>query len=119
LIIAAHADDLRRGIVGLSRLARVFVAIPVTGDGPSPAAEAAAGLATVHCAAFADPHPAGLPGTNIHHLDPASTTRTVWHLHYQNCIATGRSFASGRPWCERIVSLAGPGVVSPRPTCIQ
>lgn len=114
LIIAAHADDFRRGIVALSRLARVFVAVPVTGDAPSPAAEAAAGLANVHCAAFAGPHPAGLPGTHIHYLDPASATRTVWHLHYQSCIAIGRLFASGRPWCERIVSLAGPGVVSPR-----
>lgn len=68
LIIAAHADDFRRGILALSRLARVLVAVPVTGDAPSPAAEAAAGLANVHCAAFAGPHPAGLPGTHIHYL---------------------------------------------------
>ena len=113
-IIAAYADDFRRGIVALSRLARVFVAVPAARDEPSPAAAAATGLANVHCAAFAGPHPAGLPGTHIHHLDPASATRTVWHLHYQSCIAIGRLFASGRPWRERIVSLAGPGVASPR-----
>lgn len=113
-IIAAYAADFRRGLLVLSRLARVFVATPAAESAPSPAAEAAAGLANVECAAFAGPHPAGLPGTHIHFLDPVSATRSVWHLHYQSCIAIGRLFATGRPWNERIIALAGPGVVTPR-----
>ena len=113
-IIAAHAADFRRGLLVLSRLARVFVATPAAESARSPAAEAAAGLANVECAAFAGPHPAGLPGTHIHFLDPVSATRSVWHLHYQSCIAIGRLFATGRPWNERIIALAGPGVVTPR-----
>ena len=119
-IIAAHSADLRRGLLALSRLARVFVAAPAAGiaDGaPSPVVEAAAGLAGVRCEAFAGPHPAGLPGTHIHFFDPVGATRVVWHLHYQSCIAIGRLFATGRPWRERIISLAGPGVVSPRLLC--
>ena len=114
-IIAAYAADFHRGLLALSRLARVFVAIPATPDGVlSPAAEAAEGLADVHCASFAGPHPAGLPGTHIHFLDPVGAARSVWHLHYQSCIAIGRLFATGRPWRERIIALAGPGVAAPR-----
>lgn len=114
-VIAAHAADFRRGLLALSRLSRIFVATPAPSAGAlSPAAQAAEGLPGVRCEAFPGPHPAGLPGTHIHFLDPVSATRAVWHLHYQSCIAIGRLFASGRPWRERIIALAGPGVVSPR-----
>lgn len=63
---------------------------------------------------FAGPHPAGLVGTHIHHLDPASAEKTVWHVNYQDVIAIGKLFTTGRLWVERIISLAGPGVKRPR-----
>lgn len=63
---------------------------------------------------FYGPHPAGLPGTHIHFLDPVSRNRTVWYLNYQDVIAIGRLFLTGRLLTERIISLAGPAVKSPR-----
>lgn len=63
---------------------------------------------------FAGPHPSGLPGTHIHFLDPVDSRRMVWHLGYQDVIAFGTLFATGRLRTARIVSLAGPGVMRPR-----
>ncbi|GGY33884.1 Na(+)-translocating NADH-quinone reductase subunit A [Bacterioplanes sanyensis] len=63
---------------------------------------------------FAGPHPAGLSGTHIHHLHPVSETRTVWTVGYQDVIAIGHLFTTGRLYSQRVVSLAGPQVSKPR-----
>jgi Na+-transporting NADH:ubiquinone oxidoreductase subunit A len=63
---------------------------------------------------FSGVHPAGLPSTHIHFLDPVSTTKTVWAIDYQDVIAIGCLFSSGQLNVERIISLAGPMVVRPR-----
>jgi Na+-transporting NADH:ubiquinone oxidoreductase subunit A len=65
-------------------------------------------------AEFSGPHPAGLVGTHIHFLDPVSATKTVWHLNYQDVIAIGKLFTTGRLWVERIIALGGPPVLKPR-----
>jgi Na+-transporting NADH:ubiquinone oxidoreductase subunit A len=64
--------------------------------------------------AFTGPHPAGLPGTHIHFLDPVHSQKTVWHLNYQDAIAIGKLFTTGRIWTERVIALAGPMVKQPR-----
>jgi len=63
---------------------------------------------------FDGPHPAGLPGTHIHFLDPVSTRKFVWHIGYQDVLAIGELFVTGQLPVERIVSLAGPQVTEPR-----
>lgn len=63
---------------------------------------------------FDGPHPAGLVGTHIHHLDPVSADREVWHIGYQDVIAIGHLFQTGRLLKERIVSIAGSAVKNPR-----
>ena len=63
---------------------------------------------------FSGPHPAGLPGTHIHHLDPVAADRTVWHIGYQDVIAIGKLFGEGKLWVERIVALGGVGFERPR-----
>ncbi len=69
---------------------------------------------------FAGPHPAGLPGTHIHMIDPVGEERTVWHIGCQDVAAVGRLFLTGRFDPERVISLAGPVVKNPRlvRTCI-
>lgn len=62
---------------------------------------------------FTGPHPAGLVGTHIHFLEPASLTKTLWHIGYQDVIAVGKLFTSGELYTDRIVSLAGPQVDNP------
>ncbi len=63
---------------------------------------------------FAGPHPAGLAGTHMHFLEPASTKRVQWSVGYQDVIAIGKLFTTGRLWTERVISLAGPQVTKPR-----
>ncbi|PHM73843.1 Na(+)-translocating NADH-quinone reductase subunit A [Xenorhabdus kozodoii] len=63
---------------------------------------------------FAGPHPAGLVGTHIHFIEPASAQKMVWHLGYQDVIAIGKLFTTGELYTDRVVSLAGPQVKSPR-----
>ncbi len=63
---------------------------------------------------FAGVHPAGLPGTHIHHLDPVGPSKTVWFIGYQDVAAVGRLFLTGEIMSERVVALGGPGVVRPR-----
>jgi Na+-transporting NADH:ubiquinone oxidoreductase subunit A len=68
----------------------------------------------VNLAEFSGPHPAGLPGTHIHFLDPVSANKSVWTIDYQDVIAIGKLFATGQLSVERVISLAGPMVRIPR-----
>ena len=63
---------------------------------------------------FAGPHPAGNSGTHIHFLCPVGRRRTVWSIDYQDVIAFGHLFVSGRRYTQRVVGLTGPRVERPR-----
>jgi Na+-transporting NADH:ubiquinone oxidoreductase subunit A len=63
---------------------------------------------------FSGPHPAGLPGTHIHHLDPAGADRVAWHIAYQDVIAIGKLFTSGSIHTTRIIALGGDCLERPR-----
>lgn len=63
---------------------------------------------------FSGPHPAGLAGTHIHFIDPVGPSKAVWHLNYQDVIAIGKLFTTGKLFTDRYVSLAGPMVRRPR-----
>ena len=69
---------------------------------------------SVNASEFSGVHPAGLVGTHIHFLHPASASRTVWHVNYQDVIAIGKLFATGELDSSRVIALAGPSVRQPR-----
>ncbi len=110
VIIAESPDDFSNGLTVISRLTpgKVFVCKSPGTTLPT------AGTDAVSVAEFAGPHPAGLAGTHIHFLAPVGAQRTVWHLNYQDVIAIGRLFTSGRLSTERIIALGGPQVFNPR-----
>ncbi len=68
----------------------------------------------VQRAEFEGPHPAGLPGTHIHLLDPVGPGKVVWHINYQDVIAIGHLVLTGTLSVDRVISIAGPGVKAPR-----
>lgn len=110
-IIEAEADAFGSGLTVLSHLT----------DGDlwvckAPAAQIphAKSLSRARVVSFEGPHPAGLPGTHIHFLDPVHAHKTVWHLNYQEVIAIGKLFTTGRIATERIIALGGPQVKEPR-----
>jgi len=110
VVIAGHEQDFTQGLTVLGKLTDgpVFVC---TVPGASIPADGVGGLTV---AEFSGPHPAGLAGTHIHFLDPVSAEKFVWHLNYQDVIAIGKLFATGRLWVERVVALGGPAVQRPR-----
>ena len=63
---------------------------------------------------FGGPHPSGLSGTHIHFIEPVGANKTVWTINYQDVIAIGHLFATGRLNTERVVALCGPQVNKPR-----
>jgi Na+-transporting NADH:ubiquinone oxidoreductase subunit A len=63
---------------------------------------------------FGGVHPAGLPGTHIHFIDPVNSTKTVWYIGYQDVLAFGRLFLTGQLDVERVVAIGGPGATNPR-----
>jgi Na+-transporting NADH:ubiquinone oxidoreductase subunit A len=79
-----------------------------------------AGLSNVNTgritvAEFDGLHPAGLPGTHIHHLCPVGAgDREVWHIDYQDVISVGHLMQHNSPWFDRVVSLCGNGFKTPR-----
>ena len=66
------------------------------------------------CEEFDGPHPAGLAGTHIHFLDPVCEGKMVWSINYQDVIAYGKFFTSGKIPVERIIAIGGPGAKQPR-----
>lgn len=110
VIISAKKEAFANGLTILSRLTdgKVFVC-------QAPGADLPKGQgANVSYESFAGVHPAGNPGTHIHFLDPVSARKTVWTIGYQDVIAVGELFTTGKLSTERVVALAGPQVERPR-----
>ena len=72
------------------------------------------GIDRVYHASFSGPHPAGLPGTHMHFLDPVGPGRTAWQIGYQDVMAIGRLFSKGIIDTSRVISLSGSCVKNPR-----
>lgn len=110
LFINEQGEAFLAGIDALSRLTQgtVYVCSEESADIPQ------SNNPQVRHEQFAGPHPSGLAGTHIHFLDPVSVTKMVWSVGYQDVIAIGHLFLTGRLYFERVVSIAGPDVDRPR-----
>ncbi|MBV34836.1 Na(+)-translocating NADH-quinone reductase subunit A [Kangiella spongicola] len=110
VVIKERNADFNLGLDILAKLAedKVFVATKADSNIEK------SSNAKVNYESFSGPHPAGLVGTHIHHLCPASAENVVWHMGYQDVIALGRLFADGELFVERIIALGGTEVKNPR-----
>lgn len=108
VIIKADAEAFKQGLTVLSHLTdgKLYVCQRAGEEFPV--------IGKAEVAEFAGPHPAGLPGTHIHFLDPVSAKKVVWYISYQDVIAIGKLFTTGELNSERVISLAGPVVKNPR-----
>jgi len=109
VIIKDRGNDFANGLTVISKLTdgKTYVC-KATGAG------CATGSAAVTVAEFSGPHPAGLPSTHIHFIDPVNIDKFVWYLDYQAVMAIGALFTTGKLNVERVVSLAGPTAKNPR-----
>ena len=109
IIIAEESDSFQRGLRLLATLSPTLHLCKASG-----ANIATPDLPQLQISEFSGPHPAGLVGTHIHMLHPVSASRVVWHINYQDVMAIGQLFASGRLPVTRVIALAGPKVRNPR-----
>ncbi|MCG8337681.1 MAG: Na(+)-translocating NADH-quinone reductase subunit A [Proteobacteria bacterium] len=110
LFLDEQRGAFTNGLKVISHLTEGKIFLCIKQDADVPGVE----LPDVTTVEFSGCHPAGLVGTHIHFLDPVSLDKTVWHLNYQDVIAIGKLFTTGKLFVERVVSLAGPAVKNPR-----
>ncbi|MCR5536274.1 MAG: Na(+)-translocating NADH-quinone reductase subunit A [Succinivibrio sp.] len=109
VIIDSEAEAFTNGLKVLSRLGG-FPIYVCKNEKSLPVCEAT----NVKEEVFVGPHPAGLPGTHIHYLDPVDENKTVWYIGYQDVIAIGHLFVEGEYYAQRIISICGPKAANPR-----
>lgn len=109
VILKEYQADYQFGLKILRRL----VAVPIHYCTDAATLEPFEQVDGIEYWSFTGPHPAGLPSTHIHFIDPVHENKTAWHIGYQDVIAIGHLFLTGRPMTERVVALAGAGVIRP------
>lgn len=110
LFIQEHKAEFENGLKILGKLTsgKVMLCAAANTDLPGTNIEG------VQHETFSGPHPAGLVGTHIHFLAPVSQAKQVWSIGYQDVIAIGSLFETGKIFSERVIALGGPGVKKPR-----
>ena len=110
VVINEYPEDFKRGLELLGRLTdkEVFVVKKNGADIPTPSSE------NIKVEEVSGPHPAGNVGTHIHFLSPVGPKNMVWYMDYQDVIAVGRLFLTGKLFLERVVAVGGPKVYQPR-----
>lgn len=109
VVIRSRRDDFYLGLKILGRFLPVTLNLCLAGD----IKISGLNIENIDICTFSGPHPAGLPSTHIHLVDPVHADKEVWHICYQDVIAIGHLFRHGLLSTERTISLAGPGVKIP------
>lgn len=109
-IVQGREEDLRAGLLALTRLTDGPVYVCVSPDDPVPVPD----HERIRVEQFAGPHPSGTVGWHIHTLDPVWREKSVWHAGVQGVIGIGHLFRTGSILVDRVVSLAGPAARNPR-----
>jgi Na+-transporting NADH:ubiquinone oxidoreductase subunit A len=110
VLVNEQPDLFRHGLMLLRRGLGVPIHLCSRPDVVLPGAD----LEGVKCWGFAGPHPAGLPSTHIHCIDPVHPRKEVWHIAAADVLAIGSLFATGRIPTQRVVALGGTGFARPR-----
>jgi len=108
IVIKTKEEDFAKGLAVVAKLTegKTYLCKATGSDVTS--------VDTVQMEEFSGPHPAGLPSTHIHFLDPVNAEKSAWHIDYQAVIAIGVLFSTGKLNTDRVISLAGPAVTKPR-----
>ena len=109
VVLTEKEEEFHLGIKVLTRLTdgEVFVC-------QSPGAPLARDDARVTCVSFGGTQAAGLPGTHIDRVFPATQQNAVWSIGYQDTAAIGHLFRGGRYCASRVVAIGGPASAQPR-----
>ncbi|GAB1265333.1 Na(+)-translocating NADH-quinone reductase subunit A [Aurantivibrio infirmus] len=109
VVLAEKSEAFNQGLAVLAKLTEGAVHVCSAAGAKVPVKE----VANISHRLFTGKHPAGNVGTHIHFLEPVSANKTVWTIDYQDVIAIGILFTTGKLNVERVVSFAGPQVEKP------
>ncbi|MEO0382070.1 MAG: hypothetical protein AAF234_00840 [Pseudomonadota bacterium] len=109
-VIIANEDAFRHGLEVLTKLTsgQVFVCQSKVSTFQTP------DTLKIRAASFDGGYQAGLASTHIHRLSPASPDFPVWSIGYQDVIAIGTLFLTGRYDATRVIALSGEPLAKPR-----
>jgi len=107
-----HGNLLQTGINALSRLTDGKIHLSFEAEGTR--VTEIKNMQNVEFHYFTGPHPAGNVGVQIHHIDPVGKGEVVWTIDIQDVVALGRLFGTGFHDREKVIALAGPGVLHPK-----
>lgn len=110
LSLQGEEKNLQAGVNVLSKLTGAPIHINKHTDRDSSVFD---GLNNVNFNTFSGPHPSGLVGVQIHHIDPINKGDVVWTLSAQHLSFIGRLFETGKLDLTQVVVVAGSEVEKP------
>jgi Na+-transporting NADH:ubiquinone oxidoreductase subunit A len=111
-VVKGQNQEFQAGINALKKLTPGEIHLSL--NSTYPASDVFTGAKNVSLHYFKGPHPAGLPGIQIHHIDAVNKGDIVWYIDPQHVIMIGRLFLTGKYDATRIIALAGSEVLKPR-----
>lgn len=111
VLLQDRQDDFVMGVLALQRVAsgKTYLCLAPDHD-PIPGADT---LDNVEIHTFSGPHPAGLSGVHIRHIQPLRQNETAWTVRAEDVADIGYFLRTGDFPTERMIALAGPSVKQP------
>jgi Na+-transporting NADH:ubiquinone oxidoreductase subunit A len=110
-IVKGQNSEFQTGIDALSKLGPGEIHLSLNSAYPPSDVFTEAKGVRLHY--FKGPHPAGLNGIQIHHIDPVNKGETVWYINPQEVIMIGRLFQTGKYDPSKTIALTGSEVIKP------
>ena len=102
--------ELQAALTALSKLTEGAVHVSVEHGADSPFS----GMKDVTLHTVSGPHPAGNVGTQINKIAPINKGETYWTITAENLVIMGELFLTGKYNAERIISVSGSCIKSPK-----
>ena len=105
IILEGQEKEFQAGIDALAKLTDGPVHLGLSESEPT--GKTLAAVRGVKVTKYKGPHPAGLVGVHIHHLDPIDKGEHVWTISPEHVAIIGRLFLTGTYDARTVVALSG------------
>ena len=105
IILEGQEKEFQAGVDALAKLTDGPVHLGLSESKPT--GKTLASARGVKVTKYKGPHPAGLVGVHIHHLDPIDKGEHVWTIAPEHVVILGRLFLTGTYDARTIVALSG------------
>ncbi len=111
ILVHGHGTEFQIGLDALAKLTDGVVHLNLKKG--IPASKVFENSKRVQLNHFEGPHPSGIPGVQLHHLDPLNKDEVAWMLSPCAVMRIGRLFLTGHYDDSRLVALTGSQVMRP------